>query len=228
MLYDGKRVAIVGPSHSMTQNTSEDIESYDVVVRMNTGWPVAPENRQFVGERCDAFYHNCTPLNKSPCGEYKLERLLEHSEAVIDQFKLVCIPFFGYNYHKLKEFCDTHQIEVFDLRPRIWNLINSVWKPNQYHPNYGFVAIDHILSSEAKEVYITGISFYRQRYHQGHCHTPTGRTDRIVYSSENGSDVRHNPERELRYFLKELYPKNKHRLRLDGTLSRIVDMEKMI
>ena len=220
LMYDGKNVAIVGPSNCVTENKREDIESYDLIVRINGGWNVPDDLKPHTGERTDVLYHNCTLTGRRG---YGTDIDASSMKMVYFQSLTKC------HWESLKDRCESSGVSCEDLRDFYSNLRQELSSKRKYFTSHGYLAINHILSYNVKLLYITGFTFYRQRYHQFHVNTPIGRTDRVVYKSEYNRDARvHDPERELRHFLNELYPKNKDRIRIDATLKKIMAMEMML
>lgn len=58
-IFKNKRVIFVGPSSILKGSKyGSTIDSYDIVVRTNGGWPVPEELKEDYGTRCDAIFIN--------------------------------------------------------------------------------------------------------------------------------------------------------------------------
>lgn len=222
MLYNNARVALLGPSASVLENTAAEIESYDVVVRINADWPVPPERQSFIGKRLDVLYHNCSKWGiRDDKDSYLVERYMERDE--FSQTKLVCISRHQPQYPRLKEFCDSVGVIVYDIADDYEKVKKQLSFHPAYRPNYGYFALNHILQFDPEELFVTGFTFYRQRYYKNHKETGLGSDTAVVFQNKNN----HNPEWELRHFINEVYFKHSC-LKIDKALESIVCMEKLL
>ncbi len=150
-LLNKKRIVLVGPSKSIVDSNQHDIiESFDLVVRMNFGWPVPKYLHSDMGKRLDILYHCCNP-------DRPIEKLFIPE---FEKVKFVCWEK-GVQSLKMKDYCDKHNIPSLDITPIYKNLTKKL---NTF-PNTGTVAIHHLLSFNIKELYITGISFFQEPYY---------------------------------------------------------------
>lgn len=151
-LLKDKRVVIVGPSQSIIgSNNGELINSFDVIVRMNSLWPPPANLCKDIGSRTDIHYNNGV-LSKSNYRKI-IENMVKHPLKLIayDSRKL---------YTPILEFCEYVNTPIMDYRPH-WNLMNKNLK---CLCNTGTVAISQLSSYPLKELFITGITFGQEPY----------------------------------------------------------------
>jgi len=153
-LLRGQRVVVVGPASGIRGSASgRRIDSYDLVVRINSQWPVADEFVDDVGRRADIVYHCCAP-------HCRMDPL--------DVREFANVKFVWYQINPkmrfLTELCARHGVPClpFDpLRERLIQKLRTV-------PNTGTIAISHLLMTPLKELHVTGFSFYDTPYYDGY------------------------------------------------------------
>jgi len=130
----GKTVSIVGAAESLLEyGKGEEIDSRDVVIRVNITKPIPPEHYARVGKRTDVIYCN-----------YSVYGLAQNG-------LIMGIPAVVQNY-------DKHLQE--DLRRRFGER-SLDGKLGCYIPSSGLVCIYTAVISGAKDVYVTGFDFFR-------------------------------------------------------------------
>src|ERR1700752_2702940 len=153
-LLRGRRVAIVGPAATIRGSAQQKlIDAYDVVVRINNQWPPDPALVPDIGNRADVIYHCCN--GKSPI-------------ARLDVPSFAACRFTWYEANAesadLVELCRRHDIPSACYDEFQKTLIEKLGTV----PNTGLLAIAHMLTTELKELYVTGFSFYATRYYRGY------------------------------------------------------------
>lgn len=163
----GKRVCIVGPAPSIIgSNQGEIIDNYDVVVRLNKALPIPEDLSQDIGTRTDILYNCMNPseecggkisistLNRSNCqflvGAYPP---LERMGSTKIRTRKDNLTFYQKYNSTYSNFCYT------DL-----NYFRKLWK-NMKMPNTGVMTILDLLRFDIKELYITGITFFKGGYY---------------------------------------------------------------
>lgn len=232
--FKGKRVAIIAPSPSVRETANGDeIDKYDIVIRINKNWKYNPDLNKYVGKRTDIVY-NC--INPDPeCGgiidfEYVKKNL---------KYIAVSIPIINNNFHRDRMF---HNNNVFDqyrhfvannnnkvnyyiVNHKLYNMYDNILRSR---PNTGFMAILDILSYDIKELYIKGFTFFKDGYLSNYRNTVFGKkTDEKSSAVDVNNVIRqhgnHNIERQINLF-KDIYQKNKHRIKLDPAMKRILNI----
>jgi len=150
-----KRVIIVGPaSYLVGKCMGELIDSYDIVVRLNKSIPLPDELKKDVGTRTDILY-NC--LHPDSVGEISYQRFKEVDFLVCPYppktaFLMDIIRFKRQNNGKIP-------FRHIDLE-----YYNQVESKMGTRPNTGTCAILDLLRFPIKELYITGITFFKGGY----------------------------------------------------------------
>jgi hypothetical protein len=194
----GKRVCIIGPSESlMEKKRAKLIDFYDVVVRINSGYPIPEHLYPYTGKRCDVVYqHGNTGPAKSK------ERIAEAKAGGVKW--VVCVhPEGKPSSTRVKKICQG----VVNFRAVPKELRASFQAEVNTSPNAGQVAIRDLLSFDITELYITGMDFYMSKYYNG-------------YSSKRLTIGGHDQYKQFQSFIK-LYEADK-RIKLDETLQGIV------
>lgn len=161
-----KSVCIVGPSPSMKDISNsyfrdkEDqvatIESYDVVVRMNKSLPIPESLQPFIGKRTDVLYNCMTPVENKTL--YNIPLLNKEIKWLVSS-----MPAKPPQLMDIYRFLSVNQETINFTVPRTeyWDKIEKIM---QTRPNTGVWAILDLLSCRIKELYITGITFFKGGY----------------------------------------------------------------
>jgi len=215
----GKRVCLVGPAPTIKEiegnlykNKSDQvakIESYDVIVRLNIALPVPSTLAEYTGEKADIIY-NCMSEDPESGGYLDINFLEDKISWIVSS--LPPKPPFVYD------------IAIFNQRNN--DRINFTTVPLDYfnsleyqmktRPNTGVVAILDILSCDIKELFITGMTFFRGGYVSEY----RGYSEQEVLSrmSAHGN---HRQEPQLEYMRKIL--SSDARVKMDKYLQDIID-----
>jgi hypothetical protein len=149
-----RRVALVGPSqHIVGSRSASRIESYDVVVRLNNQWPVPPKLRADLGTRMDVLFHCCN-------NDTSIEWIFR--EAIRDT-RLICYEL-GISAFRLIELAASHRVPVQCVSLAYRDLADRLGT----HPNTGTVATALLLQSPLSELFITGMTYFRDPYYAGY------------------------------------------------------------
>lgn len=150
----GKRLALVGPSVSIVgQGLGDKIESYDYVVRMNFQWPIPEQIVVDVGRRMDILYHCCN-------GDYPISDLLTEE---FTKTKFVCYER-NIDARVLRRFCDQCNMPSLDVTEEYVGLSKKL----ACSVNTGTVVISHLLKFDISELFIAGVTFYKECYYEGY------------------------------------------------------------
>jgi hypothetical protein len=199
----GKRVCIIGASDSLLkQDQRELINSYDVVCRINWGYPVAESILPYTGGRCDVIYHL---MKVGIASDRDLMR-----RAVADGVKwVVSVQPEEKDLYKTfrelsKDIINSRAVDK-ETRMGLHDRING-------SPNTGQVAILDLLKFGITELYVTGFDFYVGLYHEGYgFHAP---------HAGKRFPLKHDQPKQFQLFM-ELCNRDK-RIKLDSVLGEMV------
>jgi len=219
--FKDKRVAIIGSAPSCLDNKGSDINAYDIVVRVNNYKIQGFEDR--VGNRTDVFYSFYgSSIKKS------------REELIKDGVKLCMCKCadadchttnwhkkhgkekggnFGWIYRARQNFwfCDTY-IPTREQYMKFFDLLGG------HVPTTGFASILEILETEAKEIYVTGFTFFEPMSKGApviHNITDSWKTDKNI-----DDPVRHLPNLEKK-ILKDYYLSGKYPLEVDSKIKEL-------
>lgn len=211
----GKRVAVVGPSKTvMMQEQGTQIESCDVVVRLNNMLNFNKRYEKHLGQRTDVVYATLDdpPYQMAKDCEKNAVKYLSSSYPKNEWFFAERM---ARNVTALKE------VESFSTVILPENPYWDIKKETSSRPNTGFSAILDLLSSDLKELHVIGIDFYRSAgldsgagYYDGYnCQWTDKRKMDFVDIEYDGPD-RHNPDEAFKYFKYNMFLKDS-RIKVD-------------
>lgn len=156
-LIENKSVCLVGGSSAIIgSNLGKEIDSYDVVARVNYHWPFPKglinkiENPTIHnGNRTDLFFHSGFQ-STGACPE---------EISKFNDLKLIVIY---KNQQRILDFCKKNQI----------NLCLEEHTREVSYPTTGFNAIINIIKCNIKKLYICGFDFYNTPAVVHWCHNP--------------------------------------------------------
>jgi hypothetical protein len=165
-----KKVAIVGPAkYLMESSYGKEIDSHDVVVRINRSIETCDKFEKDVGKKSDIIY-NCLIEKPENAGIINIDYFVQKG------IQYVCIPpsssMQGYatgnnlsnsiNTKTFKKLSERFQTRIIDYK-----LNNEIAKEIKCRPNTGFLAIYDLLSMNPKQLSIYGFSFYLDGFISG-------------------------------------------------------------
>ena len=149
----GKSVALVGPAQSL-QHKGDEIDSHDIVVRMNRGFPPPPDEAEHIGSRTDALYH-CL-LEEYRCGgKIRWEEIKEARLLLCSPYPRGVAPFHS----------DVCKFMVANREHRVpWHMIDrdlylDIARATGTRPNTGICAIVDLLANGA-DLTVYGFDFF--------------------------------------------------------------------
>jgi len=214
---DGKRVVIVGPAACIVDSEqAELINSYDVVVRLNKALPIPSELKKDVGTRTDILY-NCMNPGEDCGGVISIKTLRQNKVKYligayppIDKIgstklriKKDILEFWAKNRNAFPNFCYTDK-----------GYFLKIWKHMRL-PNTGTIAILDLLRFNIKELYITGITFFKG----GYIRTYRDYDEKGILKHMKKFEL-HKPSKQLDYACKQLMADK--RVVMDETLEKII------
>ena len=218
--YKNKRIIIIGPASSSTNYLNGDeIDEFDIILRINKSTAIVPGMKDKIGSRTDILYH-CCDENKTYGGGHILPELLKEQKnlAVLftyyDLSVIANVYKLSYLYPKVR-FCITEKELYVDLAK----------KYSAKMPTTGLQALNHVLAADFKELHITGFTFFKTPYAAGYRDNHQAASSATMLAKSTGN---HDPDDELRIF-NELYSDRvKHKkIFLDSTLSQIIEQHQV-
>jgi len=183
----GKNIIIVGPSNILEgSKQGEEINNYDIVVRLNNTFPINPLHKDYslihedIGNRTDVLYHTGAIMRslKWAANRYNTGRI-----KLLDRDKIKWIvakrdPVYGNEKEKraLNRFVLLNRKYVIAEKTKGITL-NTVFdffvndlriKLDGTEPNMSTIAIMHLLEFNIKSLRILGCDFYSGEYHKSY------------------------------------------------------------
>lgn len=218
----GKNVVLVGPAASLKgSRQGKQIDSADVVVRVNLSCPIPDEMKEDIGSRTDILYHVLF-------GKQHNEMGFRHTGEEIDSWKSAGIRYVVTRHGPA-------HARVRAIRPMLSDKIPLITMTQPFlnkcrrmisaarSPNTGVLAICWLLESGVKSLYVTGFDFYHSGYYTGYGGFDEERAAQGVGGRGLwgvGDRVPHPQESQLKY-LKRLYHSDK-RLNFDDIASQVL------
>lgn len=209
----GKRVIILGPAESsLSYMSSEAIDSFDFVIRLNKSHLNLHEYTDKLGTRTDILFHCCVPDPIGGCGFPDEDALIKQKNQYI--IYSTDIPKLRYHFHRcLVKF---RKINWHILNRQYFHDILKVYKGKI--PTTGFQALNYLLRQDLNELHITGFTFLRTPYIDGYrdSHKTPERINKLVKDAGF-----HDPDAELELFCELV--KNRKNVFMDETLTKLVN-----
>ena len=170
----GKKVILVGPAtYMMGSNLGKEIDSYDVIVRMNLSCPVPENLHKDIGSRTDVLYHIMIRKQhvKRVPGSFNLHDKSEVLNWKKDGLKWLVLKndllslerrggdIMGF-MEAVKDRVDWTNVSGYKYR-KLTSLTRSA-------PNMGTIAIYHLLMSNLKSLRVVGCDFHTTGYYTGY------------------------------------------------------------
>jgi hypothetical protein len=232
--FKGKRVAIIAPSPSVRETPNGDeIDKYDIIIRVNKNWQYSPDLNKYVGTRTDIVY-NCINPDPECGGSINFDYVKSNLKYIA-----ISIPILNNQQHrdslfhnnnmvnKYRQFVanNNNRVKYYIVNTNLYNMYDNILKSR---PNTGFMAILDILSYDIKELYIKGFTFFKDGYLSNYRNTVFGKkTDEKSSAVDVNNVMRqhgdHNIERQI-YLFKHIYQKNRHRIKIDPAMKRILNI----
>lgn len=215
----GKRVCLVGPaptvkdiegnSYNSKQDQIDKIESYDIIVRLNIALPMPDSLAEYVGSRTEIIY-NCMSSDPESGGYINIDFLKDKIKWIVASlpakppFTRDIVGFYQRNQNTIN--FTTVELDYF----------NELEQKMQTRPNTGVIAILDMLACDIKELFITGITFFRGGYVEEY----RGYSEQEVLSRMAAHD-NHRQEPQLAY-MKEILLSDP-RVKMDKFLQDIIN-----
>jgi hypothetical protein len=217
-IFKNKRVAIVGPADSVFELEKKSyIDSFDFVIRINKSIVTWNKNNEgYIGTKTDLLIHNFYE-NMDAGGGGPLD---------FDLFTKRGIKYILYPKNNTRELRNVFNFykkylksdPVYLLDKAIYKRLNAAF--NRYRPTMGFCALSTVLLSNAKEVFITGMTFFKTPYSAGYRDEVKSLHANTKHITDQGI---HNPDLEYVEFRKMLKTTSVKKVSLDSQLYMILE-----
>ena len=209
----GRRVVIIGPATSCAEwNTAKDIEDYDIIVRLNQGMLVPEEWKSSIGTRTDILFTHLLTYNQFL--RHDIESLKKVKRVVITNNKQ---EQGGAERGRIfKEHLDELGIRSEKPSDRRYKQLRR--KHKSIYPTTGLLALHYLLDSDLKELYVTGLTFYKPDKDGRSAH-PNYYPRMMPDGIEQGITL-HPFDTELRSFVRRIMDK---RVTVDPTLGKMIE-----
>ena len=170
-LIKNKKVAVVGPAQYMlSSKMGEEIDSHDIVIRLNRGIELTKEFFVDLGRRTDILYScliekpaNAGNLNaKELKDDYKVKCICTPTESTFEGIATETKFHYLVNKKTVEEINKLLPIRIIDH-----SFHNDLAKKIRCRPNTGFISIYDILRYSPKSLSIYGFSFYLDGFFPG-------------------------------------------------------------
>lgn len=149
-----KSVVLVGPAATSTGSAQGAfIDSFDIVVRMNQQWPVAPADRSDLGSRIDVLYHCCN-------GDFPVDAIF--SEGT-DGLRFICYEL-GAACFRMIALAAEHGIATLNVSRTYYELEPVLGT----YPSTGMAAITHLAAAPLSRLHLTGMTMFHTGYRPGY------------------------------------------------------------
>jgi hypothetical protein len=200
----GRRVCLIGASGRLVETVQTDlINSYDIVVRVNSGFPVSDKIAPFTGPRCDVLYVGANAMT-AWLREPELFSLARKSGVRwINSVRCTIGNDRDKKFHSYRKLVGTRTTGR-EFEGKIKGMIKTL-------PTSGYLALIDLLGFDIVELYITGYDFYESGYFEGY------HDKRRV----SGGKRPHDSDKQKRHFVR-LCGKDR-RIKTDAVLTEIIN-----
>ena len=207
----GKRLVLVGPSPSLEGTGSGvEIDSNDLVVRVNKGYPVTSDISKDIGQRTDIHYH-CFYESAKCGGPIYYDQMIKDNIYVCCPYPKGVDPFHQdiVRFEKNKKSLKSHFIDTI-LYLECASLMHT-------RPNSGIGAILDLMAHDIESLYVTGFTFFKDGWRK------TYKNENVMEknwkSAQFSGTHAQQPQMDV---CKELY--NDPRLEFDNPMKKVLGM----
>lgn len=213
--FRGKRVAVIGGADSaFKEKLGSYIDGFDVVVRINKGVEVVDKHSEYIGKKTDVLFHAFYDQNDLGSSPVTLGLWRDKNVGIL-LFSLN-YKHSNYNLKNFEKFIfkTKGKYELSQVADNFYFKNSKALAP--YAPTTGFIAVNTIFNAQPKELYITGITFFKTPHSQDYRKSDIDYWNKMF--KEGGS--KHNPEAEYQH-IKSLYLAQPDIIKPDKTLGDI-------
>jgi hypothetical protein len=214
-----KKVIIVGPSPSLLgSGKGKEIDEYDIVVRVNKGFPIEEGLESDLGSRTDIHYH-CLHTSPECCGDIFYKEMKDDNVFISCPYPKYINSFYS-------------DVTSFEKENKKWKLPFHCADTDYYigvarmlgtRPNSGTMTIMDLLCYDLKELHITGFTWFRDGWRKSYKKLSDDKFQKVsdeVKSEFNGNH-KQKPQEDL---VKEIYLKDS-RVSIDNIMKEILEVE---
>lgn len=237
MNYYNKRVIIIGPAEYLLKSNNKDfIDSYDIVIRIKSGYPVPIEYINNLGSKTSIIYSNLVPIRNN----FTRNNLIEiNRKNIIIKYPYPILK--GYEYYDLDlnkhildlyiNFCNYYKNINYIKKDIYLKIFNKLKK----RPSILILILEDILKDKPSEIYLTGFTFrlnwINNEFNNNGFNSNDGsyckyyRDEKTVLQSYNGINKFgvHNLKEEFKY-IKELILDNSI-IKYDNNIKEILSFK---
>ena len=234
MNYLNKRVIIVGPAEYLLKSNNKDfIDSFDIVIRIKSGYPVPKKYINNLGSKTNIIYSNLVPIRNN----FTRNNLKEiNKNNIIIKYPFPILKHCEYydldlNKHILDlyiNFCNYYK-KINYIKKKIYlKIFNKLKK----RPSILILILEDILKDNPMELYITGFTFRLNWINNNNNYNNLNdksygdyyRDKQTIIQSFNGINKYsvHNLREEFKY-IKELILKNN--IKYDDEIKEILKIK---
>ncbi|MES2278379.1 MAG: hypothetical protein V4592_20275 [Bacteroidota bacterium] len=215
--FKGKRVAIVGGADSVLKEPLGDyIDGFDVVVRINKGVQIIESQKDFAGQRTDFLFHSffnrpgdkgSSPFTFGLWKKHNVGLLIFARNFNAGLHELTCFQDFLKNDHEKQQFSQI-TLKQCEMDKKALTPAN---------PTTGFTAINTIINCKPKELYLTGITFFKTPHNNAYRDFDQEDLTRVFNVEKD-----HSAELEYQY-IKKIFQQYPFIIHPDKTLKKIFE-----
>lgn len=190
--FAGKRVIIIGPAETVTDDLSgADADNYDIVVRLNNGIALALDNPSLFGSRTDVLFHNLKEQGERSAGAITLALLRSHG------VRTCVFPHWSFKGSKRRLYAKRQELRSapdITLKVPPSRFCDSLRRElGGMQPTVGTSAAAFFLSCDLREFALHGFSFFETAYHAGYNDEVRSAADALHWAKAKAV---HEPGRE--------------------------------
>ncbi|MGY8810602.1 MAG: hypothetical protein ACKVK5_06165 [Pseudomonadales bacterium] len=212
--YQDKRVIVVGPANSSEHYLpGSDIDQFDLIIRINKSPSIVSANKSKIGSRTDILYHCCDESPSHGGGPILVKALAAQKNK-----------FILFTYHDPSVVANAYKIafkhpniNLYTTRKSLYTDLRKSYLGKM--PTTGLQALNHIISTDFKELHITGFTFFKTPYASGYRDSHKSAESASALAKSTGN---HDPDDELRIFIKLLSENQNKKIYMDDALMDIV------
>lgn len=197
----GKSVVVIGPADYLRGSKRRDFfDSFDIIVRLNKSYPVAPKDVEDIGLRTNIRYHNAC-MRENEGGSLKLESAEDAELKYVSSIFPRHLSYFDRDINLIEKELENSEVKLHcftDLEQYL-----TFHSALETRPNAGVAAVIDLLNYNPSRLHISGFSFFQTPYMD----TYEGRRKEIPseYQSNSVNNHAQGPQRDLiRLFLDKL------------------------